>query len=56
MTKVKPDKVAQWMIAHQAELDSYRDGQSHSYQQNKGKADIREVIRWSEAAYGAYEW
>lgn len=44
------------MDEHKAELDGYSDVQGHSYQQNKGKADIREVIKWSEAAYGTYEW
>ncbi len=56
MTNVKPHKVKEWMDEHKAELDSYSDAQWHSYHQNKGKADARTAIKWSEAAYGAYEW
>lgn len=41
---------------HKAELDAYREAQGHSYQQNKGKADARTVIKWSESAYGDYDW
>jgi hypothetical protein len=54
LTKVKPGKVKEWMQAHQAELDTYNAG--YSPRQNTGKPDPRSVIKWSEAAYGAYEW
>lgn len=55
MAKVKPEKIKEWMDERQSELDSYRDAQGHTYQQNKGKV-VRDDIKWSEQAYGAYEW
>ena len=54
LTNVKPGKVKDWIDAHQSELDSYNAG-FHS-RQNAGKPGPRSVIKWSEAAYGAYEW
>ncbi|MEO0986864.1 MAG: protelomerase family protein [Cyanobacteria bacterium J06639_14] len=36
------------------EIEAYTDAQGHTYRQNVGK-DLS-VIKWSEAAYGAYEW
>ena len=54
LTKVKPGKVKEWMEAHKVELDGYNAGYSAS--QNRGKPAPREVIKWSEVAYGAYEW
>ena len=54
LTKVKPDKVKQWMQEHKSELDAYNEG--YSGRQNTGKPDPREVIKWSEAAYGSYNW
>ncbi len=56
MTNVKPDKVIDWVAKHKAELDSYSEAQGHTYHQNKGKADARTAIKWSESAYGVYEW
>lgn len=42
------------MDSKAAELDQYAEAQDHGYRQNVGK-DLS-VIKWSEAAYGAYEW
>ena len=54
ITKVKPGKVKDWMGDRTAELNSYNSG--FAPRQNTGKPDPRSVIKWSEAAYGAYEW
>ena len=54
LTGVKPGKVKQWMDENKAALDAYNEG--YSIRQNVGKPDPRSVIKWSEAAYGAYEW
>jgi hypothetical protein len=54
LTKVKPEKVKEWMDAHRAELDSYNAG--YSPRQNTGKPNLRSAIKWNEAVYGAYEW
>ncbi|PZO09769.1 MAG: hypothetical protein DCF25_21295 [Leptolyngbya foveolarum] len=54
LTKVKPGKVKEWMSDRTAELNSYNSG--FAPRQNTGKPDPRSVIKWSEAAYGAYEW
>jgi hypothetical protein len=54
LTKVKPGKVKEWMSDRTAELDSYNA--DFAPRQNTGKPDPRSVIKWSEAAYGAYEW
>lgn len=43
------------MDEHEEELSAYADAQGHSYQQNKG-ANARTVMKWSEAAYGEYDW
>lgn len=53
---VSPKLIGPWMDEHRAELESYSEAQGHSYQQNKGKPDPRSVLKWSEAAYGKYEW
>jgi hypothetical protein len=54
LTGVKPGKVKLWIEENQGELDSYNAG--YSPRQNTGKPAPRSVIKWSEAAYGAYEW
>ena len=54
LTGVKPGKVKLWVDANQTELDSYNAG--YGARQNTGKPDPRSVIKWSEAAYGAYDW
>lgn len=54
LTKVKPGKVKDWMSDRLDELDSYNSG--FSPRQNTGKPEPRSVIKWSEAAYGDYEW
>ena len=54
LTKVKPGKVKEWMSEREAELNSYNSG--FAPRQNTGKPDPREVIKWSEGAYGAYAW
>lgn len=54
LTGVKPSKVKDWMVEHKAEIDNYNAG--YSSRQNTGKPDPRSVIKWSESAYGAYEW
>ncbi len=56
LTGVKPGKVKEWTLENQAELSAYADELGHGSRQNVGKADPRSVIKWSEAAYGAYEW
>ena len=56
LTKVKPEKVKEWMIEHDAELDAYGKAMGFAPRQNTGKPDQRSVIKWSEAAYGAYDW
>ena len=53
---VSPKMIKPWMDSHQEELESYKNAQGHIYRQNSGKADPRTVIKWSEAAYGEYEW
>ena len=54
LTGVRPHKVKQWMTENKAALNSYNSG--YSARQNVGKPDPKSVIRWSEAAYGAYDW
>ena len=54
ITKVKAQSVNEWVDANAAEIEAYTEAQGHSYRQNVGK-DLS-VIKWSEAAYGAYEW
>jgi hypothetical protein len=54
LTKVKPNRVKEWMQAHQAELGNYNAG--YSARQNTSKPNPRSVIKWNEAAYGAYDW
>ena len=54
LTGVKPGKVKQWMDENEAALDAYNAG--YSVRQNAGKPDPRSVIKWSEQAYGAYDW
>lgn len=54
ITKVKPGKVKDWMAEHCSELDS--DNAGYSSRHNTGKPSPRSVIKWSEAAYGQYEW
>lgn len=54
LTGVKPHKVKQWMAANKTALDSYNSG--YSARQNVGKPAPKSVIRWSEPAYGEYEW
>ena len=54
LTGVKPGKVKVWMDENKAALDAYNAG--YSARQNVGKPDPRSVIKWSEAAYGAYGW
>ncbi len=54
LTGVKPGKVSMWIDEHRAELDSYNAG--YGARQNTGKPEPRSVIKWSEAAYGTYDW
>ncbi|MGB3298674.1 MAG: protelomerase family protein [Phormidesmis sp.] len=54
LTGVRPHKVKQWMTENKTALDSYNAG--YSARQNVGKPDPKSVIKWSEQAYGAYEW
>jgi hypothetical protein len=51
---VKAQSVNEWVDANAAEIEAYTEAQGHGYRQNVGK-DLS-VIKWSEAAYGAYEW
>ena len=53
---VSPRLIRPWMDERKAGLESYKEAQGHGYQQNKGKPDPRSIIKWSEAAYGEYEW
>lgn len=54
LTKVKPGKVKEWMDEHEAEIDDYNAG--YGARQNTGKPEPRSAIKWSEAAYGSYDW
>lgn len=54
LSKVKPGLVKQWMAEHKAKLDNYNAG--YGSRQNTGKSGPRDVIKWSEQAYGEYEW
>ena len=54
LTGVKPGKVKQWMTENKVAIDTYNAG--YSSRQNVGKPAPRTVIKWSEAAYGEYEW
>ena len=53
---VSPKLIRPWMKEKETELESYSKAQGHIYRQNVGKADARTVMKWSEAAYGEYEW
>ena len=54
MARSKPGLVKQWATENKAALDTYNAG--YGSRQNVGKPDPRTVIKWSEAAYGAYSW
>jgi hypothetical protein len=54
LSKVKPGLVKEWMSEHKTELYDYNAG--YGARQNTGKPDPRDVIKWSESAYGEYEW
>ena len=54
LSKVKPGLVKQWTAEHQGELEDYNAG--YGGRQNVGKPEPREVVKWSEQAYGEYEW
>ncbi len=56
LTGVKPGKVKKWITEHDSELKTYADELGHGSRQNVGKPEPRSVIKWNEAAYGAYEW
>ena len=56
LTGVKPGKVKEWMIENSDDLSVYADQLGHGSRQNVGKPEPREVIKWSEQAYGEYEW
>jgi hypothetical protein len=51
---VNAQTINTWVDAKAAELAQYSEAQGHGYRQNVGQ-DLS-VIKWSEAAYGAYEW
>jgi hypothetical protein len=51
---VNAQTINTWVDDHAAELAQYSEAQGHGYRQNVGQ-DLS-VIKWSEAAYGAYEW
>lgn len=51
---VNVKRVNDWVDENSAELDQYTEAQGHGFRQNVGK-DLS-IIKWSEAAYGAYEW
>jgi len=42
------------MTENKAALDSYNSG--YGSRQNVGKPDPKAVIKWSEQAYGIYDW
>jgi len=54
ITGVKPGKVKLWIEGNKAALDNYNGG--YGSRQNVGKPDPKSVIKWSEQAYGEYEW
>ena len=56
LTKGKPEKVSEWMQANETDLDAYDRAMGFAPRQNTGKPDPRSVIKWSESAYGAYDW
>jgi hypothetical protein len=51
---VNAQTINTWVDDHAAELNQYSEAQGHGYRQNVGQ-DLS-VIKWSEAAYGAYDW
>ena len=53
---VSPKMIKPWMAERKAELESYTNAQGHGFKQNAGKPDPRSVIKWSEQAYGEYQW
>ncbi|MEL6456544.1 MAG: hypothetical protein AAFQ40_17755, partial [Cyanobacteria bacterium J06623_5] len=54
VSKVKPGLVKSWMAEHSNEIENYNAG--YGARQNTGKPEPRSVIKWSEQAYGEYEW
>ncbi len=54
LTGTKPGKVKEWMTEHKLELNNYNAG--YGSRQNVSKPAPKSVIKWSESAYGAYEW
>ena len=53
---VSPKMIKPWMDEQQEALESYRNAQGHTYRQNADKPGPRSVMKWSEAAYGEYQW
>ncbi|MEL7520189.1 MAG: protelomerase family protein [Cyanobacteria bacterium J06634_6] len=56
LAKVKPGLVKEWMEDNSDELQFYADQLCHGARQNTGKPEPRSVIKWSEEAYGGYDW
>jgi len=56
LSRVKPGLVKRWMAEQDSELQSYADAMGFGARQNTGKPDPRSVIKWSESAYGKYDW
>ena len=54
LSKVKPGLVKDWMSEHKPEIEAYNAG--FGARQNTGKPNPRKAIKWSEVAYGEYEW
>jgi len=60
LTGVRPNLVAEWIEENKAWIDRCNDGLSA--RQNVGKINpknpdkVKAAIKWSEAAYGEYEW
>lgn len=53
LAPVTPRKVTEWVKTNKANIEAYNSG--YSGRQNVGKPDPKSVIKWSEAAYGAYD-
>ena len=56
LIKVKSVLFKEWMEDNSDELQSYADQLGYGSRQNVDKPEPRSVIKWSESAYGEYEW
>ena len=54
LAPVTARKVVQWMAQNKSVIEAYNSG--YSGRQNVGKPVAQSVIKWSESAYGEYQW